>query len=165
VPQEVFLFSDTIANNISFGVLGEVDRATIEQAGQDAQLDGEIVELSKGYDTILGEWGITLSGGQKQRVSLARAIIRKPRIMIFDDSLSAVDTETEEQILMSLDRIVANQTTVLISHRISTIKRADQIIVLDDGVIIDRGTHEELLSRPGFYQDMEEKQRVEIGKS
>ena len=163
VPQEVFLFSDTIANNIAFGLQDEeVERARIEQAGAEAELAGEITELSAGYDTLLGEWGITLSGGQKQRVSLARAIIKRPRILIFDDSLSAVDTETEESILQTLDKIISHRTTILISHRVSTIKRADHIIVLDEGKVVDQGTHEELVSRPGFYCDMERRQSLEV---
>ncbi len=162
VPQEVFLFSDTIANNISFGIHDrEVDRERVIQAGQEAELAGEIKDLPNGYDTLLGEWGVTLSGGQKQRVSLARAIIRRPKILIFDDSLSAVDTETEEQILETLDRIIAKRSTVLVSHRISTIRRADLILVLENGTIIDQGSHEELISRDGFYAEMERKQSME----
>ncbi|NND93548.1 MAG: ABC transporter ATP-binding protein [Flavobacteriales bacterium] len=163
VPQEVFLFSDTIANNIAFGLHDvNVSRAYIEKAGAEAELTDEIKDLPKGYDTLLGEWGITLSGGQKQRVSLARAIIRRPKILLFDDSLSAVDTETEESILQTLDRIISNRTTVLISHRISTIRRADHIIVLENGEVIDQGTHNELLMKGGFYAEMERKQSLEI---
>ncbi|NNK81257.1 MAG: ABC transporter ATP-binding protein [Flavobacteriales bacterium] len=163
VPQEVFLFSDTIANNIAFGLHDDdVSREQIEQAGDEAELTSEITDLSKGFDTLLGEWGITLSGGQKQRVSLARAIIRRPKILIFDDSLSAVDTETEESILQTLDRIISDRTTVLISHRISTIRRSDHIIVLENGKIIAQGTHNELVMRGGFYAEMERKQSLEI---
>ncbi|NNC83815.1 MAG: ABC transporter ATP-binding protein [Flavobacteriales bacterium] len=163
VPQEVFLFSDSIANNIAFGLKdGEFDRSLVEQAGNEAELSGEIQELSKGYDTLLGEWGITLSGGQKQRVSLARAIIKRPKILIFDDSLSAVDTETEESILQTLDKIIKQRTTILISHRISTIRRADHIIVLENGRIIDQGRHEDLIARDGFYADMERRQSLEV---
>lgn len=161
VPQEVFLFSDSIANNIAFGLQGEINQDQIEEAGRDAELEGEIKDLSKGYDTLLGEWGVTLSGGQKQRVSLARAIIRRPKILIFDDSLSAVDTETEESILQTLDRIIAQRSTMLISHRISTIRRANQIIVLDAGKLIARGTHDELLAAEGFYADMDHIQSME----
>lgn len=163
VPQEVFLFSDTIANNISFGIQdSQVDREMVEKAGRDAELAQEISDLPDGYDTLLGEWGVTLSGGQKQRVSLARAIIRRPRILIFDDSLSALDTETEELILETLDRIIKKRTTILISHRISTIRRADLIVVLEKGKIVDQGTHAELLERGGFYAEMERKQSMEV---
>lgn len=162
VPQEVFLFSDSIANNIAFGLEEAVERERIEQAGAEAELDGEIQNLSDGYDTLLGEWGITLSGGQKQRVSLARAIIRRPKVLIFDDSLSAVDTETEENILLTLDKIIAQRSTVLISHRISTIRRADHIIVLDEGAVVAEGSHEELLAGGGFYAEMEHKQSLEM---
>jgi len=163
VPQEVFLFSDTIANNIAFGMkAGKATREQIEQAGKEAQIDEDVQGFPKGYDTILGEWGITLSGGQKQRVSLARAFIRRPRILIFDDSLSAVDTETEEMILGALDEIIKQRSTVLISHRISTVKRADHIIVLDDGRIVEQGKHEELLANDGFYAAMDRRQSMEL---
>jgi ATP-binding cassette subfamily B protein len=162
VPQEVFLFSDTIANNIAFGIEEEVPRSRVEQAGDEAELAGEIAQLPLGYDTLLGEWGITLSGGQKQRVSLARAIIRRPKVLIFDDSLSAVDTETEENILQTLDKIIKQRSTILISHRISTIRRADHIIVLEDGEVVDQGTHDELVTRGGFYAKMDHKQSLEV---
>jgi ATP-binding cassette subfamily B protein len=161
VPQEVFLFSDTITNNIAFGLTGEeVTQERIIQAGKEAQIHNDVMGFPNGYDTILGEWGITLSGGQKQRVSLARAFIRRPRILIFDDSLSAVDTETEERILNALDDIIANRTTILISHRVSTVKRADHIIVLDDGRIAEEGSHESLIAMGGFYADMEHRQSM-----
>ena len=163
VPQEVFLFSDSIANNIAFGLKGrKATREEIEQAGREAQIDEDVKGFPKGYDTILGEWGITLSGGQKQRVSLARAFIRRPKILIFDDSLSAVDTETEELILNALDHIIADRTTVLISHRISTVRRADHIIVLEDGKIVEEGDHDELLANDGFYAAMERRQSMEL---
>jgi ATP-binding cassette, subfamily B, multidrug efflux pump len=163
VPQEVFLFSDSIANNIAFGMKGAVaTKEDIEKAGKEAQIDADVKGFPKGYDTILGEWGITLSGGQKQRVSLARAFIRKPKILIFDDSLSAVDTETEEQILGALDKILADRSTVLISHRISTVRRADHIIVLEEGRIVEEGKHEELIHNGGFYAAMERRQSMEL---
>jgi ATP-binding cassette subfamily B multidrug efflux pump len=163
VPQEVFLFSDSIANNIAFGMKGAVaNKEDIEKAGKEAQIDADVKGFPKGYDTILGEWGITLSGGQKQRVSLARAFIRKPKILIFDDSLSAVDTETEEQILGALDKILADRSTVLISHRISTVRRADHIIVLEEGRIVEEGKHEELIHNGGFYAAMERRQSMEL---
>jgi ATP-binding cassette subfamily B protein len=163
VPQEVFLFSDSIANNIAFGMKGaKASKEDIVQAGKEAQIDEDVKGFPKRYDTILGEWGITLSGGQKQRVSLARAFIRRPKILIFDDSLSAVDTETEELILGALDEIIADRSTVLISHRISTVRRADHIIVLDDGRIVEEGKHEELLLNGGFYADMERRQSMEL---
>jgi len=141
---------------------GKATREQIEQAGKEAQIDEDVQGFPKGYDTILGEWGITLSGGQKQRVSLARAFIRRPRILIFDDSLSAVDTETEEMILGALDEIIKQRSTVLISHRISTVKRADHIIVLDDGRIVEQGKHEELLANDGFYAAMDRRQSMEL---
>lgn len=161
VPQEVFLFSDTIANNIAFGLTEEaVTMERIFQAGREAQIHEDVMSFPNEYETILGEWGITLSGGQKQRVSLARAFIRRPRILIFDDSLSAVDTETEEKILSALDEIISERTTILISHRVSTVKRADHIIVLDNGRITEEGSHTTLIAMGGFYADMEHRQSM-----
>ena len=161
MPQEVFLFSDTIANNIAFGLTEEaVTMERIFQAGREAQIHEDVMSFPNEYETILGEWGITLSGGQKQRVSLARAFIRRPRILIFDDSLSAVDTETEEKILSALDEIISERTTILISHRVSTVKRADHIIVLDNGRITEEGSHNTLIAMGGFYADMEHRQSM-----
>jgi ATP-binding cassette subfamily B protein len=157
VPQEVFLFSESIQNNIAFGVntLTEEQR---NQAAKDADVYDNIIDFPKQFETILGERGINLSGGQKQRVSIARAIAKDPNILIFDDCLSAVDTETEEHILQALDRIMQNKTSIIISHRISSIKNADKIIVLDNGQIAEEGSHAELLTRKGLYAAMYERQ-------
>ena len=157
VPQDVFLFSDSIANNIAFG-LDHADRTLIERAAKDADVYQNIVDFPKGFETMLGERGITLSGGQKQRVSIARAIAKEPRILILDDCLSAVDTKTENSILTSLKRIMENRTSVIISHRVSSAKLADHIIVLDDGKIIERGDHDSLMSQKGVYAELFEKQ-------
>ncbi len=162
VPQDVFLFSDTIKNNIAFGKESEANLDEIDKAASLAQVKENIMAFPDKYDTVLGEWGISLSGGQKQRVSIARAIIRHPKVLIFDDSLSAVDTETEESILRGLDTVMENVTTILVSHRVSTVARAKKIMVLDNGRIADMGTHEELLSRVGFYRSMHEKQSLEM---
>ena len=159
VPQDVFLFSDTIRNNISFGC--ENGRADVEQAARDAAVYGNIVQFEKGFDTLIGERGLTLSGGQKQRVSIARAIAKEPQILIFDDSLSAVDTRTEEEILSNLGRIMQGKTSVLISHRVSTIKNADKVIVLDGGRIIEQGDHRSLMERKGAYFELYQKQLLE----
>jgi ATP-binding cassette subfamily B protein len=162
VPQDVFLFSDTIANNIGFG-LNEEDfsKQVILDAAQNAHVKHNIEDFPKGFDTILGERGINLSGGQKQRVSIARAIARQPKILIFDDCLSAVDTETEEIILNNLASVMKNRTTILISHRVSTVKLADQILLLDHGRIVERGTHEQLLAKEGEYWELHQKQLLE----
>ncbi len=160
VPQQVFLFSDTIARNIAFG-LDEVDMPRIEQAAKDAAVYDNIKGFEEGFETHIGERGITLSGGQKQRVSIARALVKDPNILIFDDCLSAVDTKTEEEILHNLGRIMEGKTSIIIAHRISTIKNADQILVLDQGRIIERGTHQELLALEGEYSSLYEKQLLE----
>jgi ATP-binding cassette subfamily B protein len=157
VPQDVFLFSDSIRNNISFGSTG-LSEEQILKASKDADLHNNILDFPKGYDTELGERGITLSGGQKQRVSIARAIARDPKIMILDDALSAVDTKTENAILNALKKIMENRTSVIISHRVSSAKLADYIIVLDDGEIVDQGTEPELLAKEGPYKDLYQKQ-------
>lgn len=160
VPQEVFLFSDTISNNIAFG-LDHFTQEQVEQAAKDAAVYDNIMSFDQGFETSVGERGITLSGGQKQRVSIARALIKEPKILIFDDCLSAVDTKTEEQILSSLSRIMKGKTCVFIAHRVSTIKNADKIIVLDQGKIAEEGSHEELMNLKGQYFELHEKQLLE----
>jgi ATP-binding cassette subfamily B multidrug efflux pump len=163
VPQEVFLFSDTIKNNIAFG-LDELKGNEVEEAAKNAAVLKNIMDFELKFETMLGERGITLSGGQKQRVSIARALIRMPRILIFDDCLSAVDTRTEEEILNNLGRIMQGRTSILIAHRISTIKNADKIIVLDEGKIIEQGTHNQLISLQGVYSEMYQNQLLEEEK-
>ena len=160
VPQDAFLFSDSIKNNIKFGKADATDEEMTE-AAKNAVVHRNIVGFSKGYDTVLGERGITLSGGQKQRVSIARALIHDPKILLFDDSLSAVDTETEEEILNNLFRISKNKTTIVVSHRISSVKNADKIIILEAGEIVQRGTHQELLNTEGYYKELYLKQLSE----
>jgi ATP-binding cassette, subfamily B, multidrug efflux pump len=162
VPQDVFLFSDTIKENILFGMQpNEATAEEMEQAASDAAVLDNIRSFPAGFETILGERGITLSGGQKQRVSIARAIIRKPSLLLFDDCLSAVDTETEDTILNNLLRIMQGRTTLLISHRVSTVKHADMIIVLDHGKIVESGSHTELLAAKGNYYTLYVKQSIE----
>jgi ATP-binding cassette subfamily B protein len=160
VPQDAFLFSDTIKNNIRFGKEKASEEEVIE-AAKNAAVHQNIIGFTKGYDTILGERGITLSGGQKQRVSIARAIIKNPQILLFDDCLSAVDTETEEEILQNLNKISKNKTTIIVSHRISSAKNANKIIVLDEGKIIQQGTHSELVNSEGYYKELYAKQLLE----
>lgn len=166
VPQEVFLFSDTIANNIAFGLntanLSEAEiRAKVEQAAKDACVYDNIMGFPKGFDTMVGERGITLSGGQKQRISIARAIIKEPTILVFDDCLSAVDTQTEEEILNNLSRIMQGKTTIIISHRVSSVQMADSIVVIENGSIIEEGNHHRLLAQEGYYAELYRKQILE----
>lgn len=160
VPQEAFLFSDSINNNIKFGKEDATDEEVI-QAAKYAQVHKNIIGFTKGYETVLGERGITLSGGQKQRVSIARAILKDPQILLFDDCLSAVDTETEEKILKSLNKLSKGKTTIIVSHRISSAKNADKIIVLDDGKIVQEGTHDSLTAQEGYYKSLYLKQLSE----
>jgi len=160
VPQDTFLFSETIRENIGFGVENVLDEAVLE-AAEIASISGEIQGFPDSFSTILGERGITLSGGQRQRTSLARAIARKPKILILDDSLSSVDTATEERILNGLQALMRERTTILVSHRVSTVKNADQIVVVRNGRIIERGTHDELLALGGYYADLYQKQLLE----
>jgi ATP-binding cassette subfamily B multidrug efflux pump len=160
VPQETFLFSDTIRQNIAFGK-PEASQEQVQDAASIAHIGTEILEFPKGFDTLVGERGITLSGGQKQRTAIARAVIREPRILVLDDALASVDTYTEERILRGLRQGMAGRTTVFISHRISTARNADQIAVLVSGRIAELGTHEELLTRNGYYTSLFEKQRLE----
>ncbi len=157
VPQDVFLFSDTIFNNIAFG-LDQPDEDRVLQAAKDSDVYANIMAFPLGFNTRVGERGITLSGGQKQRVSIARAVVREPKILILDDALSAVDTKTENTILNSMKRIMQNRTSIIISHRVSSAKLASKIIVLHDGEIIEEGTHDDLLMRKGTYQELYEKQ-------
>jgi len=160
VPQEVFLFSDTIANNIAFSA-DVLDMLVVEQAAKDAAVYKNIMELEKGFETLIGERGVTLSGGQKQRVSIARAIVKHPQILVFDDCLSAVDTRTEEEILNNLGNVMKGKTSIIIAHRISTIKNADKILVMDNGQIIEQGNHEYLMQQKGTYFELYEKQLLE----
>ena len=160
VPQDTYLFGETIGGNIAFGV-PELKEELVQDAADIANLDGDVRDFPKRYDTMVGERGITLSGGQKQRTAIARAVIRDPRILILDDALSSVDTQTEERILTRLKEIMAGRTTILISHRTSTVRDADQIVVLLDGRIAERGTHDELLSAGGYYADLYHKQLLE----
>src|SRR5277367_6253575 len=160
VPQDTYLFSETVGENIAFG-LPNFDLDRVREAAEVASFDSEVQEFPAKYETMVGERGITLSGGQKQRTALARAIVRDPRILILDDSLSSVDTQTEERILSRLRGIMRGRTTILIAHRTSTVRDADQIVVLRDGRITERGTHDELLARGGYYADLYQKQLLE----
>lgn len=160
VPQDAFLFSESIKDNIKFGKEEATD-AEVFEAAKNAAVHRNIVGFSQGYDTVLGERGITLSGGQKQRISIARAIIHEPKILLFDDSLSAVDTETEEEILSNIYKIASDKTTIIVSHRVSSVKNADKIIVLEDGKIIQEGTHAQLVNKDGYYRELYLKQLSE----
>jgi ATP-binding cassette subfamily B multidrug efflux pump len=160
VPQETFLFSETIAENIAFGV-DQASPSQIQEAARLANILPDVEEFPKQFDTMIGERGITLSGGQQQRTAIARALIRNPRILVLDDALSSVDTATEERILSHLKEVMRDRTSILISHRVSTVRFADQIIVLKGGEIVERGTHEELAGRDGYYADLYQKQLLE----
>lgn len=161
VPQDVFLFSDTIAENIAFGTNRRVTREEIEEAARIACVYDAVIEFKDGFDTLLGERGITLSGGQKQRVSIARALIRHPEMLIFDDCLSAVDTVTEEKILRNLRQIMKGKTSVMVSHRVATVKECHKILVLESGEIIQEGTHASLIAVDGFYRQLYERQSMD----
>jgi ATP-binding cassette, subfamily B, multidrug efflux pump len=162
VPQEPFLFSATIAENIAFGARGDqARRERVEEAARVARLDKDLADFPKAYETIVGERGITLSGGQKQRTAIARALVVDPEILVLDDALSAVDTYTEEEILGRLHGVMRQRTSIIVSHRVSTVRTADQILVLDDGRIAERGTHDELIERNGLYAELYRKQLLE----
>jgi len=160
VPQETFLFSDTLAENIGFGLkcptIPQIDEAAVV-----SQIRIDLEQMPEGYKTVVGERGVTLSGGQKQRTAISRAVIRKPKILILDDALSSVDTYTEEEILKRLRTFMQERTTIIVSHRLSTIRHADMIVVLENGHIVERGTHEELLANQGIYSDLYAKQVIE----
>jgi ATP-binding cassette, subfamily B, multidrug efflux pump len=160
VPQDTFLFSDTVRENVAFGVEGAPDSSVVE-AAQISSIYGDIQDFPAQFETLVGERGITLSGGQKQRAALARAVIRQPKILILDDALSSVDTDTEEKILRRLKEVMRQRTTLLISHRCSTVRHADQIVVLREGRIVECGTHDELLALGGYYYDLYQKQLLE----
>jgi ATP-binding cassette subfamily B protein len=160
VPQDNVLFSSTVAENIDFAATGK-GREEIEKFAKIAQVYDNIIEFPRQFETMVGERGVTLSGGQKQRIAIARALIKEPQILIMDDSLSAVDTETEEAILQNLQEFFPGRTVIIVSHRISTLQGADQILVLEDGQITQRGRHEELIQVEGLYKEMHEKQLLE----
>jgi ATP-binding cassette subfamily B protein len=158
IPQDVFLFSDTIANNIAFG-LERQNRENLELAARRANVDAEIRQFPLQYETMVGERGVTLSGGQKQRLSIARALVKDCNFLIFDDCLSAVDAKTEKQILNNLDEVLRNKTALIITHRIFSLIQFDQIIVLEDGHIVEQGKHEELLALNGYYSELYRRQQ------
>jgi ATP-binding cassette subfamily B protein len=163
VEQQPFLFSTTIADNIAYGVERAVSREEVQAAAQAAAIHDGILEFPQGYDTLVGEKGVTLSGGQKQRVAIARAILRDPRILILDDATSSVDAETEQSIWGALERLMHGRTTFIIAHRIQTLMRADLIVVLQKGRVVQRGRHADLVAQPGIYRTIYELQsRIEV---
>ncbi|MFT7696042.1 MAG: ATP-binding cassette subfamily B multidrug efflux pump, partial [Candidatus Latescibacterota bacterium] len=159
VSQNPFLFSNTVAANIAYGVEQASDEE-IDEAAEWAQLRKDIVDFDAGYQTLIGERGVTLSGGQKQRSTLARALLRQPKILILDDSLSAVDTHTEDAVLGYLRELMRGRTTLIIAHRVSTLRDCDRIIILDEGRIAEQGTHQQLLDHGGFYADLHARQQL-----
>jgi len=162
VPQEPFLFSDTLAENIAFGVKeNQLSDVRLKKAAQVSRLDKDLQEFPKGYQTLIGERGITLSGGQKQRTAIARALVVDPKILVLDDALSAVDTHTEDEILVQLRTVMKQRTSIIVSHRISTVRHADQILVLDQGRIVERGCHDELVASQGVYAALHRRQLLE----
>ena len=163
VPQDVFLFSDTVANNISFGLDKKATQEVVEEAAKFASVHNEILNFDKQYETMIGERGVTLSGGQKQRISIARGLIKNPEIVVFDDCLSAVDAKTENEIVTNLYRFLQNKTAIIITHRIFSTFRFDKIVVLEDGAIIEQGTHEQLMAQPGYYAELYRLQLTETG--
>ncbi len=160
IPQDTFLFGETVFENIAFGI-EDPTRAKVEEAARISNIYQDIEEFPNAFETMVGERGITLSGGQKQRTAISRAIVRDPKILILDDSLSSVDTHTEEQILTELRKMLRDRTSILISHRVSTVKDADEIVVLDNGRIVERGTHDDLLGTDGIYADLHQRQLLE----
>jgi ATP-binding cassette subfamily B multidrug efflux pump len=159
-PQDTFLFSTTVAANIAYGVEHE-DRLAVERAARIAHLDEDVRGFPLGYDTMVGERGITLSGGQRQRVAIARAVLREAPVLMLDDCLSSVDTHTEEAVLHGLRGVSAGRTTLIVSHRVSTVRDADEIVVLEDGGVAERGTHERLLELGGLYAALHRRQQLE----
>jgi ATP-binding cassette subfamily B protein len=160
VPQDVFLFSDTVSNNIGFG-MDETGSDMVVKAAKQASIHKEITGFSDGYKTMIGERGVTLSGGQKQRISIARALIKNPSIVIFDDCLSAVDAKTEKEILGNLNAYLQNKTSIIITHRVFSLLEFDRIIVIEDGKIAEQGTHTSLMQQNGYYAEMYARQQIQ----
>jgi ATP-binding cassette subfamily B multidrug efflux pump len=163
VPQDVFLFSETVENNIGFG-MDQSDKIAIEKAAKQASIEKEISGFAQQFDTMIGERGVTLSGGQKQRISIARALLKDPNLVIFDDCLSAVDARTEKEIINNLNEYLLGKTAIIITHRIFTLFSFDKIVVLDNGVIVEEGTHQQLLNLNGYYAGLYARQQAQDGK-